>query len=55
MKNNIEHVTGNPDSMYVEGFLDTHDGPIALEVPPALPGLIDDMWQQPVIDVIPQV
>ena len=55
MKNNIEHVTGNPDSMYVEAFLDTHHGCIALEVPPGLPGFIDDMWQQPVIDVISQV
>ena len=53
MKSNIEHVTGNPDSCYIEYFVDTHDGPVMLEVPAGLPGLLDDMWQKPVVDVIP--
>lgn len=55
LKPNIVHVTGNPDSMYIDYFFDTHDGPIIMEIPPTLPGLIDDMWELPVIDVIPQV
>lgn len=52
LKSNITHLTGNPDAMYIDYFFDTHDGPIVLEVPPTLPGLLDDMWQRPVIDVI---
>lgn len=55
LKSNIEHLTGNADSMYVDYFFDTHDGPIVAEVPPTLPGLLDDMWQFPVVDVIPKV
>jgi len=55
LKSNIEHVTGNPDSMYIDYFFDTHNGPIVAEVPPTLPGFIDDMWEYPVVDVIPKV
>jgi hypothetical protein len=55
LKSNIEHLTGNPDSMYVDYMFDTHNGPIVAEVPPTLPGFIDDIWELPVIDVIPKV
>lgn len=55
MKSNILHVTGNPDSMYIDYFFDTRNGPLVLEVPPTLPGFLDDMWEMPVIDIIPQV
>jgi hypothetical protein len=55
LKSNIEHITGNPDSMYIDYFFDTHAGPIVAEVPSTLPGFIDDMWELPVIDLIPQV
>lgn len=55
LKNNIEHLTGNPDSMYIDYFFDTRKGPIVMEVPPTLPGLLDDFWELPVVDVIPQV
>lgn len=55
LKGNLLHLTGNPDSMYIDYFFDTKKGPIALEVPPNLPGFIDDMWELPVIDVIQQV
>jgi hypothetical protein len=55
MKSNILHVTGNPDSMYIDYFFDTKAGPIVLEVPSTLPGFLDDMWEMPVIDVIPSV
>lgn len=55
MKSNLLHLTGNPDSMYVDYMFDTHNGPIVAEVPPTLPGLLDDMWEIPVIDVIPKM
>lgn len=55
MKSNILHLTGNPDSMYIDYFFDTHKGPIVMEVPATLPGFIDDMWELPVIDVIQPV
>lgn len=55
LKNNIEHLTGNPDSMYIDYFFDTHNGPIVMEVPPTLPGLLDDFWEVPVLDIIPSV
>ncbi|HEY4212369.1 MAG TPA: DUF1254 domain-containing protein [Steroidobacteraceae bacterium] len=55
LKSNIEHLTGNTDSMYIDYMFDTHKGPIVAEVPPTLPGFIDDMWELPVIDVIPKV
>lgn len=54
LKSNVEHLTGNPDSMYIEYFFDTHSGPIVAEVPSTLPGMIDDQWELPVADVIPQ-
>jgi hypothetical protein len=52
LRSSIEHVTGNPDSMYVENFVDTREGPVVAEVPPTLPGFVDDMWEIPVIDVL---
>jgi hypothetical protein len=55
LKASLLHLTGNPDSMYIDYFFDTHNGPIALEVPADLPGLLDDMWEMPVIDIIPPV
>tara|TARA_R110000751_G_scaffold30439_1_gene77799 strand:+ start:619 stop:2106 length:1488 start_codon:yes stop_codon:yes gene_type:complete len=55
MRVNVGHLTGNPDSMYVDYFFDTQDGPIMAEVPAALPGFIDDIWEKPVVDVIPAV
>jgi hypothetical protein len=55
LKSNIEHLTGNPDSMYIDYMFDTRKGPIVADVPRTLPGFIDDMWELPVIDVIPTV
>lgn len=42
LKNDIENLRGNPDSMYIDYFVDTRKGPIVIEVPPTLPGLLDD-------------
>lgn len=55
LKSSLRHLTGNPDSMYIDYFFNTSNGPIVLEVPPELPGFLDDMWQMPVIDVIQPV
>ena len=55
LKSSLVHLTGNPDSVYVDYFFDTSKGPIVLEVPPTLPGFLDDMWQRPVVDVIQPV
>lgn len=55
LKSNIEHLTGNPDSMYVDYMFDTRDGPIVAEVPESLPGFLDDAWELPVVDLIPSV
>jgi len=41
--------------MYIDYFFDTHNGPVVLEVPADLPGFLDDMWEMPVIDIIPPV
>jgi hypothetical protein len=41
--------TPNSDVIYVLGFLDLQeDGPIVIEVPPGLQGILDDFWQQPI-------
>jgi hypothetical protein len=41
----------NADTVYAMGFLDLTDGPIVLEVPPRLLGMIDDAWHRWVIDI----
>jgi hypothetical protein len=55
MKSSLLHLTGNPDSMYIDYFFDTREGPIVMECPPTLPGFITDMWEIPVVDVIEKV
>ena len=55
LKSSLLHLTGNPDSMYIDYFFDTRNGPIAMELPAELPGFLDDMWEMPVIDLIPPV
>src|SRR6266853_1210113 len=44
---------GNRESVYVEYYFNTVKGPIVLEAPPTFPGFLDDMWERPVIDLIP--
>ena len=44
--------TPNSDVIYAMGYLDLkEDGPIVIEVPPKLQGLLDDFWQRPLSDV----
>jgi hypothetical protein len=41
--------TPNSDVIYAIGFLDLkEDGPLVIEVPPGLQGILDDFWQRPV-------
>jgi hypothetical protein len=41
--------TPNSDVIYALGYLDTKDdGPMVIEVPPGLQGIIDDFWQRPI-------
>ena len=44
-------LTGNTETVYVFGWLDTHDGPLVLEVPPRMLGMIDDSWSRYVTDM----
>lgn len=40
--------TPNSDVVYAMGFLDLRkDGPMVVEVPPGLQGILDDFWQRP--------
>jgi hypothetical protein len=41
--------TPNSDVIYALGYLDLNeDGPIVIEVPPGLQGILDDFWQRPI-------
>ncbi len=50
-------LTPNPDSIYLMTFLDTKNGPMVIEVPPAdggsINGNIVDVWQMPLEDAGP--
>jgi hypothetical protein len=50
-------LTPNPDAIYLMPFINTKEGPIVLEIPPAdegsITGSIDDAWQTAVEDVGP--
>ena len=44
--------TPNSDVIYALGYLDLkEDGPIVIEVPPGLQGILDDFWQRPIASV----
>ena len=41
--------TPNSDVIYALGYLDLKkDGPMVIEVPPGLQGILDDFWQRPI-------
>ncbi|HET9016932.1 MAG TPA: DUF1254 domain-containing protein [Thermomicrobiaceae bacterium] len=44
-------LTANTETIYNFVWLDTHDGPVVVEVPAHVLGLIDDFWQHYVGDV----
>src|SRR4029453_4084494 len=44
--------TPNSDVIYALGYLDLkEDGPLVIEVPPGLQGILDDFWQRPICSV----
>src|SRR5438046_2144843 len=44
--------TPNSDVIYALGYVDLkEDGPIVIEVPPGLQGILDDFWQRPIPSV----
>jgi hypothetical protein len=43
-------LTANTESVYGVGWLDTHDGPVVLETPPNVLGIIDNFWFRYVAD-----
>lgn len=44
-------LTANNDTPYISGAMDLNEGPIVMEVPAGLVGPIDNIWQQPIVDV----
>ena len=44
-------LTANDNTVYSFIWLDTHKGPLVVEVPPKVLGLIDDFWYRWVADV----
>jgi hypothetical protein len=44
-------LTGNTETVYNVLWLDTHEGPLVIEVPPNVLGVIDDFWFRYVTDV----
>ena len=44
-------LTANDNTVYSFVWLDTHDGPVVIEIPPKVLGLIDDIWYRWVSDV----
>jgi hypothetical protein len=43
-------LTGSTDSVYASGFLDLSAGPLVLEYPPRVSGVLDDMWSRHIAD-----
>lgn len=51
-------LTPNPDTIYLNPYYNTKDGPVVLEIPPArddasITGTVDDAWQTAIEDVGP--
>jgi hypothetical protein len=44
-------LTANCNTPYVSIWIDLHDGPLVLEVPPKVLGMINDSWNQYVADI----
>ncbi len=43
--------TPNPDVIYAMTFVDLKNGPMVLEAPANLQGLLDDIWHRPICDI----
>lgn len=43
--------TPNADVVYGMSYLDLHDGPLVVQAPPGVLGMLSDFWQRPLSDV----
>ncbi|QSP95181.1 DUF1254 domain-containing protein [Marinobacter salinisoli] len=44
-------LTANQDTIYMSGVLDLSEGPMVIEVPAGLLGTMNNLWQQPLVDI----
>jgi len=44
-------LTANRDTVYMSGFFDLREGPMVMELPPGLLGTMNNIWQQPLVDL----
>ncbi len=44
-------LTANSETIYNLVWLDSKNGPLVIEIPPNVLGMMDDFWQRPVVDV----
>lgn len=44
-------LTANQDTIYLSGVLDLREGPVVMELPPGLLGTLNNVWQQPLLDL----
>jgi len=43
-------LTGNTETVYASGFLDLSEGPVVVEYPARVSGVLDDMWSRHIAD-----
>jgi hypothetical protein len=44
-------LTANQDTVYMSGVLDLREGPVVMELPAGLLGTLNNVWQQPLVDL----
>lgn len=44
-------LTANQDTVYMSGVLDLREGPMVMELPPGMLGTMNNLWQQPLVDL----
>ena len=44
-------LTANRDTVYMSGVLDLREGPMVMELPQGLLGTMNNLWQQPLVDL----
>ena len=44
-------LTANRDTIYMSGVFDLENGPIVMDVPAGLIGTLNNIWQQPLVDI----
>ncbi|UCF29664.1 MAG: DUF1254 domain-containing protein, partial [Chloroflexota bacterium] len=50
LKATTKVTTPNSDVIYAMGYVDLKDGPVVIEVPSGVQGLLDDFWHRPITD-----